>query len=223
MDINRDLFISEGLISYLQSTYQNIYNDKEIIKNFIRYKELLLKKETAKNYKSNDNDKLKIIFTEEDEEELETLNRYFYGNSDGSSSGSGDNLASVYVSTIETIKKMISDSDNSITDVVVNLTSLLDKDDVSDDAYNRYINELILPGILGTSGIISTKVDKNISDINVIKNELSKDEQKKYINQQEQEQRQKEEREAKLKIEEEERKKILLVREKKLLRKKINF
>ena len=193
MDINRDLFISEGLISYLQSTYQNIYSDKEIIKHFIKYKELLLKQETAKNYKSSDNDKLKIIFTDKDQEELETLNRYLYGNSDGSSSVSGDNLASIYVSTIETIKKMINDSDDSVKDVVVNLTSLLDKDDISDEAYKRYINELILPGILGTSGIISTQVDRNISDITVIKNELSKDEQKKFINEKEQELREKEE------------------------------
>ena len=217
MDINRDLFISEGLISYLQSTYQNIYSDKEIIKHFIRYKELLLKQETAKNYKSNDNDKLKIIFTDEDEEELEALNIYFYGNSDGSSSGSGDNLASVYVSTIETIKEMIKNSDDSIKDVVVNLTSLLDKEDVGDDAYKRYINELILPGILGTSGIISTTVDRNISDINVIKDELSKDEQKKFINKKEQEQREKDERETKLKIEEEEKKKKIIEKKREVI------
>ena len=96
MDLNRDSFISEEIINYLQSSYQNIYSDNNIIQNYIRYKELLLKKETAKNYINTSN--FSIIFTLDDEEELETLNRYFYGNSDGSSSGNGDNLAYTYSS-----------------------------------------------------------------------------------------------------------------------------
>ena len=160
MDLNRDSFISEEIINYLQSSYQNIYSDNNIIQNYIRYKELLLKQEIAKNYKNTSN--LSIIFTSDDEEELETLNRYFYGNSDGSSSGDGNNLAYTYLSTINTIKDLIDKSDNSIKDVVVNLTALLDNPNMSDTAYKKYLNELIIPGILGTSEITPDKTDITI-------------------------------------------------------------
>ena len=113
MDLNRDSFISEEIINYLQSSFQNIYSDSNIIKNYIRYKDLLLKKETAKNNINTSN--FSIIFTSEDEEELESLNRYFYGNSDGSSSGDGNNIAYTYLSTIQTIKDLIDKSDNRLT------------------------------------------------------------------------------------------------------------
>jgi hypothetical protein len=171
MDLKRDLFISEEIISYLQSTYQNIYSDTNIIKNYVRYKELLLKKETAKTHINSP--EFSIIFTEEDEIELETLNRYFYGNSDGSNSGDGNNLAYTYLSTIDTIKELINKSDNSIKDVVMNLTALLDNPSMSDEAYKRYLNELIIPGILGTSEITAEKIDNKITTGNTVSNEYS--------------------------------------------------
>ena len=178
MDLKRDLFISEEIISYLQSTYQNIYSDTNIIKNYVRYKELLLKKETAKtniNYPE-----FSIIFTANDEEELETLNRYFYGNSDGSNSGDGNSLAYTYLSTIDTIKELINKSDNSIKDVVTNLTALLDNPSMSDEAYKKYLNELIIPGILGTSEITSEKTSNTISTGSTIENEFSKTKKEEY-------------------------------------------
>jgi hypothetical protein len=178
MDLNRDSFISEEIINYLQSSYQNIYSDTNIIQNYSRYKELLLKQETAKNYINSE--EFSIIFTPEDQEELETLNRYFYGNSDGSSNGDGNNLAHTYLSTINTIKDLISQGDNSIKDVVVNLTALLDNPNMSDTAYKKYLNELIIPGILGTSEITSEKSTDNISINKTVVNELSKENQAQY-------------------------------------------
>jgi hypothetical protein len=179
MDLNRDSFISEEIINYLQSSFQNIYSDSNIIKNYIRYKDLLLKKETAKNNINTSN--FSIIFTSEDEEELESLNRYFYGNSDGSSSGDGNNIAYTYLSTIQTIKDLIDKSDNSIKDVVVNLTSLLDNPNMSDEAYKRYLNELIIPGILGTSEITADKSAIQIDLNKIVTNDLSKENQNEYI------------------------------------------
>ena len=178
MDLNRDSFISEEIINYLQSSYQNIYSDNTIIQNFIRYKELLLKQETAKHHINDD--EFSIIFTPEDEEELETLNRYFYGNSDGSSSGDGNNLAHTYLSTINTIKDLINQGDNSIKDVVFNLTALLDNPNMSDTAYKKYLNELIIPGILGTSEISSAKSADTISYNKIVTNDLSTQNQASY-------------------------------------------
>jgi len=171
MDINnRNLFISEQIINYLQSSYQNIYNDNEIIKKYVKYKELLLKKETSENLKSTIDDS--TFFTTEDDEELETLNRYFYGNSDGSSSGDGNNLASSYLSTIYNIKKMIDEHDGNIKDIVVNLTSLL-SEKMPDESFNKYLNELIIPGIIGNIGIESTNGSATLQR-DIIKNEYSK-------------------------------------------------
>ena len=178
MDLNRDSFISEEIINYLQSSYQNIYSDNNIIENYIRYKELLLKQETAKHHINSP--EFSIIFTLDEEEELETLNRYFYGNSDGSSSGDGNNLAYTYLSTINTIKDLISQSDNSIKDVVVNLTALLDNPNMSDTAYKKYLNELIIPGILGTGEIFSDKSSQNITINKKVVNDLSEEKQDAY-------------------------------------------
>ena len=178
MDLNRDSFLSEEIINYLQSSFQNIYSDSNIIKNYIRYKELLLKQETSKTAKIT-NDIYK--FTSEDEEELESLNRYFYGNSDGSSSGNGNNIAYTYLSTIQTIKELIDKSDNSIKDVVVNLTSLLSTSNMSDDAYKRYLNELIIPGILGTSEITADKAEITVKLNKDIENQFSTANKNAYI------------------------------------------
>ena len=178
MDLNRDSFISEEIINYLQSSYNDIYSDSKIITNYIKYKELLLKKETAKN--NINTSEFSIIFTPEDEEELESLNRYFYGNSDGSSSGDGNNIAYTYLSTIQTIKNLIDKSDNNIKDVVFNLTSLLSNSSMSDEAYKRYLNELIIPGILGTSEISSNKSDITIELNKKVINDLSQENQTEY-------------------------------------------
>ena len=173
MDINnRNLFISEEIINYLQSSYQNIYSDNEIIKKYVKYKDLLLKKETSENLKSTIEDS--TFFTTEDDEELESLNRYFYGNSDGSSSGDGNNLASSYLSTISNIKKMIDENDGNIKDIVVNLTSLL-SEKMPDETFKKYLNELIIPGIIGNIGISTAKNTSSTLDRNVIINEYSKD------------------------------------------------
>ena len=178
MDLNRDSFISEEIINYLQSSYDDIYSDSNIITNYSKYKELLLKKETAKN--NINTSEFSIIFRPEDEEELESLNRYFYGNSDGSSSGDGNNIAYTYLSTIQTIKNLIDKSDNNIKDVVFNLTSLLSKSSMSDEAYKRYLNELIIPGILGTSEISSDKSAILIEHNKKVINDLSQAEQDQY-------------------------------------------
>lgn len=215
MDLKRDLFISEEIISYLQSTYQNIYSDTNIIKNYVRYKELLLKKETAKT--NINSPEFSIIFTANDEEELETLNRYFYGNSDGSNSGDGNSLAYTYLSTIDTIKELINKSDNSIKDVVTNLTALLDNPSMSDEAYKKYLNELIIPGILGTSEITSEKTSNTISTGSTIENEFSKTKKDEYKTELVAEQNKRMEIDQKIKLDKETNERTLLEEKQKKL------
>ena len=93
MELNRDLFLSELIINYLQNTYPNIYSDNVIIDKYHEYTKLImLKTDNPSNY------------TLDDELKLQELNRYFYGNSDGSNTGSGINLGPIYISTVNTVK-----------------------------------------------------------------------------------------------------------------------
>jgi hypothetical protein len=218
MDLKRDLFISEEIISYLQSSYQNIYSDSNIIKNYVRYKELLLKKETAKTHINSS--EFSIIFTEEDEEELETLNRYFYGNSDGSNSGDGNGLIHTYLSTIDTIKELINKSDNSIKDVVTNLTALLDNPSMSDEAYKKYLNELIIPGILGTNETTAIKSDNTITTGNIVNNEYSDAKKDAFKSKLLTDQRKREEIDNEIKIQKEQMEEKLITSQNKTLKAK---
>jgi len=145
MDLNRDLFITEFIINYLQSAYPDTYSDREIIKKFIRYKELKEKEDDKK-------------LTTGNEEELQHLNEYFYGNTDGTSSNNaGYNLVNTYKSTIRIIEDLISKEDNAVKDVVSELTKIIDVDIKDDIAFKRYLNELIIPMIFKDKSPINLK------------------------------------------------------------------
>ena len=156
MEQDRDLFLSEYIINYLQSIYPDIYGDTAIINNYIRYK--ILK------------DKDKEDLTDSDKQELEELNIYFYGNSDGSSSGSGNALAMNYIKTVNIIKDLISKNDNAVRDTVKNLVQILSIDEpVNDEAFKTYLNKVIIPELISNDEI-STNIKYNIkSKNNVIK------------------------------------------------------
>jgi hypothetical protein len=147
MDLNRDLFITEFIINYLQSAYPDSYSDREIIKKFIRYKELKEKEDDKKLTTSN-------------EEELQHLNEYFYGNTDGTSSNNaGYNLVNTYKTTIRIIEDLISREDNAVKDVVSELTKIIDVDIKDDYAFKRYLNELIIPMIFKDKSPVNLKVE----------------------------------------------------------------
>jgi hypothetical protein len=138
MDFSRDLFLSEFIINYLQSTYPNIYSDVEIIRKYIEYKKL-------KDLEYRDE------LPSEEKEKLEELNIYFYGNSDGSSSGdTGYNLINLYRTTIDIIENLINKNDNAVRDVVTGLVDLVQVDmkyDTDNSAFKKYLNELIIPSL----------------------------------------------------------------------------
>ena len=119
---NRDLFITETIINYLQRLYPNEYSDVIIIKKYKKYIQLATKKKAAE-----DNENVK--FTTKDAAKLEELNIYFYGNSDGSSTSTSDGIAAKYMRTIENIKSLIYSNDNAIKDVVSNIYGVLVIDD----------------------------------------------------------------------------------------------
>ena len=140
MELNRDLFLSEVIINYLQSTYPNIYSDNTIVQNYVEYTSILQKKE----------------HTQDDIIRLQELQKYFYGNSDGSSTGSGLGLGPLYISTVKTVKELLNENDNAVRDIITELFSLLNISNISDEAFKEYLNKLIIPGIFAESGINQT-------------------------------------------------------------------
>ena len=140
-NVNRDLFITETIINYLQRLYPNEYSDETIIKNYKKYIKLLSIKKAAE-----ENDDVK--FSTKDEARLEKLNTYFYGNSDGSRTSAGNGIAAKYLQTIQNIKSMIDSNDNAVKDIVSNIYELVDIGDTgSKEAFSKYINEIIIPGL----------------------------------------------------------------------------
>ena len=134
-NVNRDLFITETIINYLQRLYPNEYSDTTIIKKYKKYVELLSIKKAAE-----DSDDVK--FTSKNQTKLEELNRYFYGNSDGSRRAAGDGIATRYLRTIENIKALIDSNDNAIKDIVSNIYQIIDIGDTTNtEAFNKYIND----------------------------------------------------------------------------------
>ena len=188
-NVNRDLFITETIINHLQRLYPNEYSDETIIKNYKKYVKLMSLKKA-----SEDNED--VIFSSRNTEKLEALNRYFYGNSDGSRTSAGDGIAGRYLRTIENIKSIINSNDNAIKDIVTNIYQIVDVgENASKEAFTKYINEIIIPGLqaenTNSSDIsnfqvvnksIKENIDKELYDktINtVIEDKKKKEEQQK--------------------------------------------
>ncbi len=112
--INRDLFITETIINYLQTLHPNYYSDNAIINNYKEYIKLLANKKAA-------DDDSTVKFSTRNQTRLNNLHIYFYGNSDGSSTGSGNSLPNKYLNTIESIKSLINSNDSAINDTVSNI------------------------------------------------------------------------------------------------------
>jgi hypothetical protein len=106
-DNNRDLYISEIITHYLQSHYPTQYGDNAIVNNYKEFLEL-----------SKAKSELKDKFNKKSLSRLEALNEYFYGNSDGSYSGTGNDLGRQYVTTINTIKSILKSNEDAAKDIV---------------------------------------------------------------------------------------------------------
>ena len=189
-NVNRDLFITETIINHLQRLYPNEYSDETIIKNYKKYVKLMSLKKA-----SEDNED--VIFSSRNTEKLEALNRYFYGNSDGSRTSAGDGIAGRYLRTIENIKSMINSNDNAIKDIVTNIYQIVDVgENTSNEAFTKYINEIIIPGLQVENTIssditnfqvvnktIKENIDKELYDktINTVIEEKKKKEEKQKV------------------------------------------
>lgn len=202
---SRELFIIEIIINYLQSAYPNIYGDKEIIRKYIQYNKLNNKKHLSEDNKD-------IKFTTEENEKLEELNVYFFGNEDGSSSFYSD-LPGNYLMTIRTIKQLISTNNKSIQEAISSIYSLFQNKEITEDsqALNYYLNEIIIPSLLISldGNYINEKIDTKISrdEYKFDKYKEIEIEEKRKI-----EKKEREKREEEKKIEEKEKK---LIKEKK--------
>jgi len=169
-NVNRDLFITETIINYLQRLYPNEYSDETIIKNYKKYIKLLSIKKAAE-----ENDDVK--FSIKDEARLEKLNTYFYGNSDGSRTSAGDGIAARYLRAIQNIKSLIDSNDNAVKDVVSNIYELVDiGDESSKEAFSKYINEIIIPGLQSEN-----TSSKDITNIPIVKKVIKKKNLKKVV------------------------------------------
>ena len=203
--VNRDLFITETIISYLQSLYPNEYSDEEIISRYKEFVKLKSLKKAAKDSKD-------VIFTQEDKNKLKELNQYFYGNSDGSRTGSGSSIVDNYIKAIENIKALINSNDNAIKDVVTNIYKIIELGDTTNkESFNKFMNEIVIAGLQAENGkvaeidnitiankVIKETIDKELYNKTIEKAELKKKEEdekrKADIEKIKQEEKQKEEK-----------------------------
>ena len=88
---NRDIFISEFIIHYLQSRYPNRYSDQTIVNRYKEYQKLRILEEVSKTRENKDE-----RMSDFDLNRLKELHEYFYGTSDGSNPSSGNNIARDY-------------------------------------------------------------------------------------------------------------------------------
>jgi len=155
-DNNRDLYISEIITHYLQSHYPTQYGDNAIVDNYKEFLEL-----------SKAKSELKDKFNRESLSRLEALNEYFYGNSDGSYSGTGNDLGRQYVTTINTIKSILKSNEDAAKDIASGISSIIETSSLKngDQATTaRFVSEVLIPGLLNnniltadTSGFKITK------------------------------------------------------------------
>jgi hypothetical protein len=155
---SRELFIIENVINYLQTTYPDVYSDKEIIRNYIEYNKLYNKKKLSKREKT-------VIFTQEEKERLEELNTIFFGNEEGTFNTYVD-LPGNYLMTIRTIKQLINSTNKSIDDIIKEVYSLFENEEITKDEkfLQDYLNTIIIPSLLTTldTHYVSEKIDHKI-------------------------------------------------------------
>jgi len=162
--INRDLFITENIINYLQTTFPNYYGDNAIIKKYKKYIELLSIKKASE-------DDSNVKFSIKNQEKLNNLHIYFYGNSDGSNAGSGNSLANKYLNTIESIKSLIDSNNTAINDTVSNIYDIVESSDTTTkEAFTKYINQIIIPGLQAENSASSP-----IAEYTIKKEEIKED------------------------------------------------
>jgi len=145
---NRDIFISEFIIHYLQSRYPNKYSDQTIVNNYKEYRKLRILKEVSDKYEDKDGLNKMSDF---DLNRLKDLHEYFYGTSDGSNPSSGNNIARDYQILLNSVKHIIEENDNAIKDIVSNITSLLETssaDNPNPNIANMYLDNVIISPLI---------------------------------------------------------------------------
>jgi len=145
---NRDIFISEFIIHYLQSRYPNKYSDQTIVNKYKEYRKLRILKEVSDQ--KEDKDGL-MKMSDFDLQRLKDLNEYFYGTSDGSNPSSGNNIARDYQILLSSVKHIIEENDNAIKDIVSNITSLLESssaDSPDPNIAKIYLEKVVLEPLI---------------------------------------------------------------------------
>ncbi len=176
---NRDIFISEFIIHYLQSRYPNKYSDQTIVNKYKEYKKLRILKEVSDQYEDKDDGLNKM--SDFDLNRLKDLHEYFYGTSDGSNPSSGNNIARDYQIVLSSVKHIIEENDNAIKDIVSNITSLLETssaDSTNSDIAKIYLEKVVIEPLiiaLESSFDEELKISKPVLKVNDI-SEKSKQE-----------------------------------------------
>ncbi len=158
-DNNRDSYISEFIINYLQTHNPNYYSDTVIIDNYREYLKL--------NFLSK-NEKLK----KKDLKRLKELNNYFYGSDDGTNASYGTSLANNYITTINSIKSMLLANDNAVKDIISSISQIIEtSSNENGNAENakKYLDEYIIPELLKESS-----TSYNISDFKLPSEQIEK-------------------------------------------------
>jgi ABC-type antimicrobial peptide transport system permease subunit len=106
-----------------------------------------------------------VIFTQEEKERLEELNTIFFGNEEGTFNTYVD-LPGNYLMTIRTIKQLISSTNKSIDDIIKEVYSLFENEEITKDNkfLQDYLNTIIIPSLLTTldTHYVSEKIDHKI-------------------------------------------------------------
>lgn len=146
---NRDIFISEFIIHYLQSRYPNKYSDQTIVNKYKEYRKLRILKEVSDQNEDKEDGLMKM--SDFDLQRLKDLNEYFYGTSDGSNPSSGNNIARDYQILLSSVKHIIEENDNAIKDIVSNITSLLESssaDSPDPNIAKIYLEKVVLEPLI---------------------------------------------------------------------------
>ena len=155
----RELFIVEIIINYLQTTYPLIYGDSTIVKNYIQYNKLNNKKNLSEINKQ-------IKLTDEENEKLDELNTFFFGNENGTSSAYSD-LPGNYLMVIRTIKELIKSNNNAIKDIIDNVYSLFDNKEITEnnEVLGVFLDNIIIPSLSSSfsDNYVDDKIETKIS------------------------------------------------------------
>lgn len=182
---NRDIFISEFIIHYLQSRYPEKYSDQSIVNNYKDYYKLRILKEV-----SDKTDDPKKKMSSNDIKKLEKYHEMFYGSTDGSHTSSGNNIARDYQIALNSVKHLIEENDNAIRDIIANITSLLETSSANspnNEIAKMYLDNVVLsPLIIALESAFNDefKIEEPVKTVNIIDDKTKNKMYEKMVEQQ---------------------------------------